>query len=180
MNTKALYAVAVIVAVISGGYYYFSGEREKLNVQKKSNMMYSATDVSLLKTDEQGQIELKATVDNLQQDLKTTNSEMNNIQAQAFRNGTLDAIFKAKKVNGYDDNQKVILSDGVRVEKTTPQGLMTFNTEQLTIYPKQRLMESEYPVLVDSSQAMFSSQGLKVDLNKGQYEFFKIRGQYER
>ena len=32
MDTKVLYVVAVIVAAISGGYYFYSGKAKKLEV----------------------------------------------------------------------------------------------------------------------------------------------------
>ncbi len=42
-----------------------------------------------------------------------------------------------------------------------------------------RELETNKPVIVNSPQAEFTSQGLKANLNDGQYEFFNIRGKYE-
>ena len=58
------------------------------------------------------------------------------------------------------------------------QGPMEFRTDKLTGYPKLKQLETDHQVIVQSPQAEFVSQGLKANLNKGQYEFFNIRGKY--
>lgn len=178
MEHKLLYIVAIVVAILSGSYYYFAGKRAKLEVKQPSNFMYSAQNVQVMKSDEQGQLQMRAIIDNLQQDLKTEQSQMTNITATMFKQGQEDTKFFAKTVNGYDNNQKVILSDGVVVTKITPQGDMQLTTAELTVYPKQKRIETTHQVLVQSNHAMFSSQGLSADLNTGLYEFSSIRGQY--
>lgn len=178
MNSKALYVVAILVASVSSAYYYFSGSSEKLNTQVNQNMMYAATGVKALQTNEQGELFLRATIDNLQQDLKTQQSRMNHVNATMYQQGQVDASFYAKTVNGYDDNKKVVLSEQITITKSSPTGDMTFLTDELTLYPKQKLLETDRQVTVQSAQANFISQGVKADLNSGQYEFFNIRGQY--
>ena len=59
------------------------------------------------------------------------------------------------------------------------QGEMQFLTDELTAYPENRVIETNRQVTVQSPQAEFVSQGLKANLNDGQYEFFNIRGKYE-
>ena len=56
---------------------------------------------------------------------------------------------------------------------------MQFKTTALTGYPKTNEIETDKQVIVQSPQAEFVSQGLKANLNDGQYEFFNIRGKYE-
>lgn len=175
---KTLYIVAIVIAMISGSYYYFAGKSAKLAVDKQSNLMYSAQGVQVMKSNEQGQLELQATIDHLQQDLKTEQSTMTNISAKMFKNNVEDARFFAKTVHGYDNNQKIILSDGVSMTKITPTDEMQLTTDELTAYPKQKRIETNHQVLVQSNQANFVSQGLSADLNTGLYEFSTIRGQY--
>lgn len=179
MNNATLYGLAIVIAGVVGAYYYYSGEREKLNVQKRSNMMYATEQVRLLQTDEHGQLAVQATVGSLQQDLKTQRSEMSNVQANMYKNQQVDSTFIANKVQGYDDNQKIVLTDQVIATKNSEHGQMQFKTDELTAYPKQRLIETSHQVVVQSPQASFSSQGLKADLNAGQYEFYSIRGLYD-
>lgn len=95
-----------------------------------------------------------------------------------YKDGKVDATFFAKQANGYDDNRKVILSGDVVATKLAPQGKIEFQTDELTGYPKTREIETNHQVNVQSPQAEFVSQGLKANLNNGQYEFFNVRGKY--
>ena len=70
MDTRVLYVTAVLIAAISGGYYYYGGKGNKLDVASAQSMTYSAKGVHLLQTNEQGHLYVKATVDDLQQDMK--------------------------------------------------------------------------------------------------------------
>ena len=62
--------------------------------------------------------------------------------------------------------------------KLLTQGQMECKTDELTSYPKTKQLETQRPVTVQSPSGQFVSQGLKANLNNGQYEFFKIRGKY--
>ena len=179
MDTKVLYASAIVIAAISGGYYYYSGKGEKLSVDAASNKTYVAKGVQLTQTDEQGNLHIKAQVDRLEQDMQKQTSQLDHLKAFSYKNGNIDATFYAKKAQGFNDNEKVVLSDHVVATKIGEQGQMTFSTDQLTGFPKTRQLETDCPVVVTSPQADFVSQGLKANLNEGQYEFFNIRGKYE-
>ncbi len=179
MDTQKLYAIAIIVAAISAGYYYFGGKSNKLEVDSSRNMTYAAEQINLTQTDEAGQLEIKAKADRLEQDLQKKTAHLDHLIAQKYQNGRVDSKFYAAVANSFDDNQRVVLSDQVVVKRLLPQGEMTLNTHELTIFPKQREMETQKPVQVDYPQAQFTSQGLKANLNNGQYEFFNIRGRYE-
>lgn len=178
MDTRVLYVTAVVIAAISGGYYYYSGSGNKLDATSAQSMTYSAKGVHLLQTNEQGQLYVKATVDDLQQDMKNQTSVLNNLNASIFKAGQVDSTFHAKKVHGYDDNEKVVLTDDVKATQHGPQGQIVFTTDELTAYPDQRTVETKNQVVVDAPNGQFISQGLQADLNKGQYEFFNIRGKY--
>ncbi len=90
----------------------------------------------------------------------------------------MDATFSAQQGNGFNDNEKIVLSGDVVARKFGPQGQLDFRTDELTGYPKLRQIETNHQVVVQSPQAEFISQGLKANLNEGQYEFFNIRGKY--
>ncbi|MFT4021519.1 MAG: LPS export ABC transporter periplasmic protein LptC [Acinetobacter sp.] len=178
MDTKILYIVALAIATVSGGYYYYSGKSKKLDANSARNMTYSAKDVKVTQTDEFGHLATRASVDEIVQNKINDNSELKNFRATTFHAGNVDATYTAARAQGYDDNQKVILTGGVIANKNTPQGVMTFKTDQLTGYPKTKQIETNHVVTVESSQSNFISQGLKADFTTGQYEFFNIRGKY--
>lgn len=179
MDTKVLYITAVIIAAISGGYYYYSGKCNKLQADSARSMTYSAQNINLTQTDESGQVSVRAQVDRLEQNLQLETSKLENLRASTYDNGKIDATFFAKMAHGYDDNTKVVLSQEVLATKIMQNGKMQFRTEELTAFPKTREIETDKTVIVESPQAEFVSQGLKANLNDGQYEFFNIRGKYE-
>ena len=180
METKSLYATALIIAAISSGYYYFSGKSKKLEVDSSRSMTYSAEKINLIQTDEAGNISVKAQADRLEQDLQKQTSRLDNLSASTFKNAKPDGTFFAKVANGYNDNEKVILSDNVVATRLLESGeKMVFTTTELTGYPKTADLETNKQVRVQSPQAVFTSNGMKANFNNGQYEFFNIRGKYE-
>ena len=179
MDTKVLYVVAVVVATVSGGYYYYSGKAKKLDVDSAKNMTYSAHGVHLTQTDEKGNLYIRAQVKQLEQNMQQKTSQFDQLNAVMYKQGKPDATFYAKQAQGYDDNSKVVLLGDVVATKLSDQGnKMEFHTDELTGYPKTRELETQHEVTVQSPSAQFVSQGLKANLNNGQYEFYKIRGKY--
>ena len=181
MDIKNLYVIAIVVASVSGGYYYFGGKGKKLEVDSAKSMIYSAEDIHLTQTDGQGLVSVKAEADRLEQDTQKNISRLNNLHAYTFKLGQPDANFYAKRVNSYDDNSKVVLLDQVIATRLLDNGeKMTFTTTELTGYPKTKDLVTDKMVTIESSQANLVSKGMKANFNDGQYEFFNIRGTYER
>jgi lipopolysaccharide export system protein LptC len=179
MDIKFLYVAAVAIAAVSGGYYYYSGKEQKLDASSSQNMTYSADQIHLTQTNEDGQLYLRATVDHLSQDMHSKTASLDQLDASMYENGQVNAQFTAKKAQSYNDNEKVVLSEQVSASKILAQGKMQLDTTELILYPKTREIETDQQVVVQSPQANFHSQGLKANLNEGQYEFFNIRGTYE-
>ncbi len=178
MDTKVLYAIAITVAAVTGGYYYFSGKSNKLEVESGRNMTYSAQGIHLTQTDEQGQLYVRAEIDRLEQDMQRKISRLDHLNATMYQQGKVDATFFAKQAHGYNDNEKIVLSGDVQASKWGEQGKLDFRTDELMGYPKRHEIETRHQVVVSSPQAEFVSQGLKANLQQGQYEFFNIRGKY--
>ena len=178
MDTKVLYITAVVIASISGGYYYYSGKGKKLDVDSARNMTYSADGIHLLQTNEKGQLYVIAQVDHLEQDLRVKTSKLIHLNASMYNNNQVDSTFSAQEARTFNDNEKVILTGQVQATKLGEQGKLVFLTDELTGYPKLNTLETNKVVHVDAPNAQFVSQGLKADLNAGQYEFFHIRGKY--
>ena len=179
MDTKVLYVAAVVIAAVSGGYYYYSGKEQKLAADAAQSMTYSAENIHLTQTNEDGQLYVKATVDRLEQDMQKQTAQLDNLNASMYQDGEVNSTFAAKKAQSYNDTEKVVLSEQVSASKILTQGKMQLDTTELTLYPQSRDIETDKMVIVQSPQAEFVSQGLKANLNEGQYEFFNIRGTYE-
>ncbi|WP_291341265.1 LPS export ABC transporter periplasmic protein LptC [Acinetobacter sp. UBA801] len=179
MDTKVLYVTAIAIAAVSGGYYYYSGKGKKLETDAARSMTYSAEQIHLTQTDEQGNLYVRAQIDRLEQDMQQKTSKLENVNASMYKTGEVDATFFAKQAQGFNDNEKVVLSDQVLATKLLTQGKLTLETAELNVFPKTREISTDKQVTVQSPQADFISQGLKANLNDGQYEFFNIRGKYE-
>ena len=179
MDTKVLYVTAIAIAALSGGYYYYSGKGNKLEVDSARSMTYSAEKINLTQTDDNGNLYVRAEVDRLEQDMQKQTAKLTHLNASLYKNGAVDATFYAKMANSYNDNERIVLSGDVLINKLMQQGEMRFRTTELTAYPKINEIETDKQVIVQSPQAEFVSQGLKANLNDGQYEFFNIRGKYE-
>ena len=180
MDTKSLYATALVIAVISSGYYYYSGKSKKLEVESSRSMTYAAEQINLTQTDERGFVSVRAQADRLEQNLQKQTSKLENLNASTFKDGKKDATFFSKVINGYDDNAKLVLSEQVVATRFMTNGTeMVLKTTELTGYPKTRDLQTDKQITVETPQAQFISQGMKANLNNGQYEFFNIRGKYE-
>ena len=70
MDIKNLYITAVVIAAISGGYYYYSGKGNKLETASARSMTYSAEKINLTQTDDAGNLYIRAQVDRLEQDMQ--------------------------------------------------------------------------------------------------------------
>lgn len=177
MDNRVLYASAVVIASLSGGYYYYSGSAEKLKSESQ-NMTYSAKDIVLTQSDEQGLLYLKATVAAVQQNTSSKATALESIKAVMYQDGQAQTTFNAAKGEGQNDNSTIVLSGGVVAQKQSAQGSMQFKTERLIGYPKTNMIMTDAPVTISYPNADFVSQGLKANLNTSQYEFFNIRGKY--
>ncbi len=177
MDIKVLYVVAVVVMSITGGYYYYSGSAEKLQTENQS-MTYAAKGIVLTQSDKQGKLYLRANVDEIKQNVKTQTSDMHNLKAVMYKNGQVDTSFSAGSGQGLNDNSRIILKGNVVASKQSIQGQTIIKTDQLYGYLATRIIETKSPVTIIYPRSQFVSQGLKANLDTGQYEFFNIRGKY--
>ncbi len=180
MDTRLLYMIALCIAVLSGLFYFYSGKSANLEANNNQNFSFVANNVNLLKTDESGALSMKTDAKHLQQWVDTNKSELNVLQSVWYQQGHAYATFKADKAFGFNNNEKIILSGNIIGQRlpTNDQPLMTFTTTTLTGYPKQHRVETDQPILIQSPQGKFTSQGFNADLTAGDFNLFHIRGQY--
>lgn len=180
MDTRLLYVIALAIALVSGGFYYYSGKSARLAAVKNQNLSYTATDINLLKTTETGQLEATTTATRLEHWTEENRSQLDQIHSVWYQQGVANAIFQADKALGFNGNEKVVLSGHVVAKRiaTAQNAPITFSTTILTGYPAQNRIETDQPVLIQTNQGTLNSQGLKANLDEDQFNFFRIRGQY--
>ena len=66
MDTRLLSVIALIIAVLSGLFYFYSGKSKNIDAKQNQDVSYSATQIYLIKTDEAGQLSATTSADRLQ------------------------------------------------------------------------------------------------------------------
>ncbi len=180
MDTRLLYVIALGIAVLSGLFYFYSGKSDSLTTKQNQDVSFSATKIYLIKTNETGQLSATTNADQLRHWEQGNLSKLDKLKTTWYQQGKPYATFSADQALGYNDNEKVILTGNVIAHQLADNGSsgITFTTNQLTGYPREKRVETDQAVLIQTDQGQFKSQSLKADLNEGQYNFYRIRGQY--
>ncbi len=180
MDTRLLYLIALIVVTCSGWYYWHSGKPSRSDYALNQGIAYSARDVRLLQTDQQGQLQATTKAAELRHFGTTDRTELDQIDSIWYQVGKPRAILTAQHAELSQQNQKIVLTGGVQIRHINPtnQQETRFSTTQLIGYPQTRLIETDQPVQVTSPQGLLNSQGLRANLSKGNYELQRIRIEY--
>lgn len=180
MDTRLLYLIAMVVMACSGWYYWQSGKQSKPDYALNQGIAYSARDVKLLQTDEQGQLQATTQAAELRHFSTNERTELDQVESNWYQAGQTRATLTAQHAELLEQNQKILLHGGVQIRHISPtnQQETHFSTTQLVGYPKTRQIETDQPVQVVSSQGIMNSQGLRANLNEGDYELQRIRIEY--
>lgn len=181
MDTKVLYTIALVIASTVGGFYYYSGKSQKLEVRSNQDLSSDADDIQITQTDDKGQLYAKANIQHMTQWMKSGEAKLTQLQGIMYTDGRPSATFHADETIAREDYRKMELLGNVVLSRLNEQQQpsISFKTEQLLGDTQTNKITTDRLVWVTNPQAQFTSQGLSVDLTTGQYEFFKIRGKYE-
>ena len=181
MDTKVLYILSVAIASVVGGFYYYSGDSEKLQVSKNQDLSSTADKIQITQTNESGQLYAKANIQHMTQWMQGGRAELENLKGILYQDGKPSSTFNADKAVASNEYQNIELLNNVTLSKLNDaqQALITFKTDQLLGDTKSNKIQTDRTVSIINAQAQFTSQGLTANLNTGQYEFFNIRGKYD-
>ena len=180
MDTRLLYLIAMVLAAYSGWYYWQSGEQVQIDAALRQGIAYSASDIQLLQTDEQGQLQATTRAAALRHFGATNETELDQIDSVWYQNGQPRVYLQAAYATLSQQNQKVRMHGGVQARHINPtnQQETRFRTAQLIGYPKTRLIETDQPIQVNSAQGLIRGLGLRADLSQGDYQLDRIRIEY--
>jgi lipopolysaccharide export system protein LptC len=180
MDTRLLYGIALVVAGVSGWFYYQSGDQARVVVVASGGMDYSARQIRLLQTDPQGRLLARTTADQLQHYTQQDRTRLLQVNSIWYQAGQPDATLVADQADSLQHHQRIQLSGHVHINQMARPNrpAVRVQTESLTAYPNQRRIETLQPVQVHTVQGLLYSQGLTADLGSGQYQFNRIRIQY--
>ena len=180
MSTRLLYLLAIGFISVAIVFYLFNREKTQQVAVSHSEVDYSATNLVGLQTDDQGLIQNQLYADNLRHYPQGDRMQMDRISSVWYKVGQPQTKLSADQGVSLQNNDKVILTGHVHVQQlATPAHAETnLYTTELNGYPKTKKVDTDHAVTVQSAQSKLVSQGVRADLNNGQYEFFKPRGIY--
>jgi lipopolysaccharide export system protein LptC len=180
MSTRLLYLLALGFIGLASIFYMFNREKTVQPTASHSEVDYTASTIVGLQTDDQGLIQNQLHADTLRHYPQGDRMELDRIASVWYKHGEPQTKLSADKGVSLESNDKVILTGHVHVQQlATPTRAETnLYTTELNGFPKTKKIETDQVVTVNSSQSKLISQGVRADLNNGQYEFFKPRGIY--
>ncbi|MBC7751745.1 MAG: LPS export ABC transporter periplasmic protein LptC [Candidatus Saccharibacteria bacterium] len=180
MSTRLLYLLAFGFISLAAIFYMFNREKTQPPIASHSEVDYSATNIVGLQTDDDGLIQNQIQADTLRHYPQGDRMELDRIASVWYKVGKPQTKLNADKGVSLQNNDKVILTGKVHVQQlATPSHAETnLYTTELNGYPKTKKVDTDMQVTVQSAKSKLVSQGVRADLNNGQYEFFKPRGIY--
>ena len=180
MSTRMLYLMAFIFMGAAALFYMFNRPKTEQIVATHSDVDFSASTISALQTDEQGQIQNALTATALRHYPAGDRMELDQINTTWYKNGLPQTTLAADKGTSLQNNDKVILTGNVHVQQlaTANRAPTDLYTTLLNGYPKSKKVDTDQVVTIKSAQSNLVSQGINADLNVGQYDFIKPRGIY--
>lgn len=181
MDTKFLYTIALSIATIVGGFYYYSGKSEKLEIRANQDLSSNADNIQVIQTNDDGQLYAKANIRHMTQWMNNGRAELEQVQGIMYQAGLPNSTFNADKAIATEDYRNIELNGNITLSKLneTQQPIINFKTDQLLGDTQTNQIQTKNLVFVTNPQAQFTSQGLKANLTTGDYEFFNIRGKYD-
>ncbi|AXI02673.1 LPS export ABC transporter periplasmic protein LptC [Aquirhabdus parva] len=180
MSTRILYLIALIFMAASVLFYSLNREKVQKQVATHSDIDFSASTINARQTDEQGQIQNQLQADALRHYPDGDRMELDQITSTWYKGGLPQTTLNADKGVSFQNNDKVVLTGNVHVQQLAKDGKAPTDlyTTVMNGYPKTKQVDTDQVVTIKSAQSNLVSQGVRADLNIGQYEFFKLRGIY--
>lgn len=180
MSTRLLYLLALGFISIAAVFYMFNREKTQQAIASHSEVDYSATTIVGLQTDDQGLIQNKLHADTLRHYPQGDRIELDRIASIWYKQGKPQTNLNADQGVSLQNNDKVILKGNVHVQQlaTATQVETNLYTTELNGYPKTKKVDTDMQVTVQSAKSKLVSQGVRANLNSGDYELFKPRGIY--
>lgn len=180
MSTRLLYLIAFSFISVATIFYMFNREKTEQAIAAHSDVDYSASKIVGLQTDDQGFIQNQLHADTLRHYPQDDRMELDRIASTWYKQGKPQTKLTADQGISLQSNEKVILKGSVHVQQlaTATRTETNLYTTELNGYPKTKKIETDQTVTVQSAKSKLVSQGVRADLNSGEYELFKPRGIY--
>ncbi len=180
MSTRLLYILGLMFIGVAVLFYMLNREEVKKPVATHSEIDFSATLIVGTKTDEEGFVDHTFNADALRHYSQDNRMELDRVSSLVYKQGVPQSKLSADRVVSLKNNDKVTLLGNVHVQQlvSDPKSASDLYTTVLYGYPKNKIIETDQVVTIKNAQSSLVSQGVRADLNTGQYEFMKPRGIY--
>ncbi len=180
MSTRQMYLLAFIFMGVATMFYFLNKPKTQQLVATQSDVDFSASQISALQTDDLGLIQNALTASALRHYPLGDRMELDQIFSTWYKNGQPQTTLNAARGISLQNNDKVMLTGNVHVQQlaTANRAPTNLYTTVLNGYPKTKKVDTDQIVTIKSAQSNLVSQGIRADLNTGEYEFFKPRGIY--
>lgn len=177
MNGKILLTLLLIGALIVFWFFYNNRPDNIAIAKPDANIQSEVSDISASQTNpETGKIEYTLTAKSLIQNQAGQNEFKQMSMTWTPPSGE---VYEIQSGTAILDNQTggMMLSDGVVFHKkssTPEQQPITMTCDGLLGNTKLRQIQSLSPIHITQGEHEFDAQGVKADLNSGDYEFLQI------
>lgn len=180
MSTSRLYLIALVFIGIAILFYTLNREKVKQVVATHSDIDFSATSIVAIQTDDQGFVQHTLNADTLRHYPQDDRMELDRISSFLYKQGVPQTTLVADHAVSLQNNNKVILTGHVHVQQLASyqHAATDLYTTILNGYPKTKKIDTDQVVTIKSAQSNIVSQGVRADLNTGQYELIKPKGVY--
>jgi LPS export ABC transporter protein LptC len=180
MSTRKLYLIALFFIGIAVLFFALNREKVKKVVATHSDIDFSATTIVATQTDELGFIQNTMNAETLRHYPLDDRMELDKITSFLYKKGVPQTSLVAEHAVSLKNNNKVILTGNVHMQQLASyqHAATDLYTTILNGYPKTKKIDTDQVVTIKNAQSNIVSQGVRADLNSGQYEFFKPKSIY--
>ncbi|MBS9779512.1 MAG: LPS export ABC transporter periplasmic protein LptC [Moraxellaceae bacterium] len=176
MKNKLLFAFAVLVAVIAG---WFFGHKAKIEPPVKISapeIDYEATDIQAVQTNEKGETEYEVNAKSLSHNNKTNKDELVDVTMDWQPNENSKYQITSGLSDFNQETGKITMSKGFKlVSKQENAEPIVIVGESLTGNTKLKQVTSDKPIRFKQGDNQFQANGMKANLETGDYEFDHIQ-----
>jgi lipopolysaccharide export system protein LptC len=174
MSTRRLYLIALFFIGIAVFFYMLNREKTKQTVATHSDIDFSATTIIATQTDDLGFVQNTLNADSLRHYPQDSRMELDHITSFLYKQGVPQTSLVADHAVSIENNNKVHMQQLASYQHVATDLYTTI----LNGYPKTKKIDTDQLVTIKSAQSNLISQGVRADLNTGQYEFTKPKGLY--
>ncbi len=176
--------IAIVTGILVVGYlldYSGTGEPPGLDPDRQPTTPhpdYFLRQSTSTEFDEQGQLEFRLSSDAVEHNPKDDSAQLQSPRFKLYKDGSLNWTVNARFGVISGDRERLDLEQ--RVVVSSRDGETVLKTPRLTLFPEQKLAETDKPVTLRNPNGFTRSIGLTADLNTERIDLLQqVRSQFQ-